>query len=394
MTLLYVNQALSFGVKEFEGLWKVQFPHPYDASLVVSAWLPMDPEDDRIGDDIDNIRVASPGVAMSQVMTWLYDRITKYPYYWPYEGTFVNKFSYDFQADITSDNKVTSFEITQSAYDIVKNKLSVQPPNPENPEVDIQYDTVAGGGVLVKLSVTLNRAQPVSELNLAPFTKYPLELVSLMYEEDIETFHPKKEIILPKVNDVSTPEARKSSQSTQSIRFQFPAVIAKRFTIILRQQNYVKDTYVVMEENIKKQELWDAISKREAEVTLDTTDGLETVSTEEVDKLSGWDIYEQQYAKYKTDLKKWQEDLSTYKKKDAERNAAIKAKAAEQKRYDQALSEYRADYNAAVKKYQTRVSQYKQDLAAYNAAYAKYQKDLTLYNKYLRDYSAWKKKYD
>jgi hypothetical protein len=149
-----------------------------------------------------------------------------------------------------------------------------------------------------------------------------------------------------------------------------------------------------MEENMKKQELWDAISKREAEVTLNTTDGLETVSTEEVDKLSGWDIYRLQYAKYKADLQAWQDKLIVYKKKEAERNAAIKEKEVAQKRYEQALSEYRADYKAAVKKYETKVAQYKQDLSAYNAAYAKYQKDLTLYNKYLRDYSAWKKKYD
>lgn len=390
MGLLYVSQALSFGVQKFEDLWKVQFPHPYDTNVLVSAWLPLDPEDSRIGEDIDGVRVAQPGVMLLEVMGWLNDRITNYPYYWPKEGTYVNKFGYDFQADVATDNKVTVFEITKVAYDILKDEFRIQPPNPENTNVDIQYDTVPGGGVLVKLSVTLSNAQPVSELNIAPFTKYPLELVSIMYEEDTETFHPKKEIAIPKDNT----DTKKFSQSTESIRFQFPAIIAKRFTIILRQQNYEKNTYVVMEEDLQNQELWDAISKRETEVTLNTEDGLETVSTEEVDKLSGWDIYQQQLTKYQDDLKKWTNEVNVYKQKEAERNAAIKLKASEDKRYAQALSEYRADYNAAVTKYKTKVAQYKTNLSSYNTAYAKYQKDLTLYNKYLRDYSAWKKKYD
>lgn len=391
MGLLYVNQALSFGVQKFEDLWKVQFQHPYDASKVVSAWVPLDPEDPRIGDDIDDIRVANPGVMLTEIMGWLYDRITRYPYYWPKEGTYVDKFGYDFQTDLTVDNKVTTFEITKVAYDILKNELRIQPPSPANSDVDIQYDTVPGGGVLVKLSVTLNHAQPVSELNIAPFTKYPLELVSIMYEEDTETFHPKKEIAIPKDKKIET---KNFSQSTQSIRFQFPVVTAKRFTIILRQQNYEKDTYVVMEEDLQKQGLWDTISKRETEITLNTEDGLETVSTDEVDKLTGWDVYQQQLTKYKEDFNKWTDEMNVYKKKEAERNAAIKLKETEDKRYAQAQSEYRADYKAAVQKYQTRVANYNKDLANYNAAYAKYQKDLTLYNKYLRDYSAWKKKYD
>jgi hypothetical protein len=390
MSLLYVSQALSFGVQEYEGLWKVQFSHPYDASLKVSAWLPLDPEDSRIGKDIDNIRVATPGPLLTETMGWLYNTIERYPYYWPYEGAYLDKYGYDFQADIGSDNKVASFELTQIAYMIIKEKLNIQPPNPANSDVDIQYDKVPGGGVLVKLSITLSHAQPVSELNIAPFTKYPLELVSIMYEEDIETFHPKKEIAIPRDNTGD----KNFAQSTKSIRFQFPAIVAKRFTIVLRQQNYEKDTYNVLEDNMNRQDLWAAVSKREAEVTLDTTDGLETVSTEEVDKLSGWDIYQQQLGKYQEDLAKWTAEMVIYVRKQAERDAALRDKEAEERRYSNAMSQYRADYYAAVSKYQTKVAQYQTQLTSYNATYQKYQRDLVLYNQYLRDYALWNQKYN
>jgi hypothetical protein len=329
--------------------------------------------------------MAEPGEKLLEVMGWLYDRITRYPYYWPYEGTYIDKFSYDFEIEMSSDNKPSSIEITQIAYEILKEALRIQPVDPANPGIDVQTDKVNGGGALVKLSVTLDNAQPVSELNLAPFTKYPLELVSFMYEEDIETFHPKKEIIIPKENI----DSKKFSQTTQSIRFQFPVVIAKRFTIILRQQNYEKDTYLVAEEAITKDSLWAAVSKREAEITLDTTDGLETITSQELDKLSGWDIYLEQLAKYQNDLKKWEGEVEIYKQKEAERNAAIKEKLLEEVKYRHAMSEYRTEYSEAVKKYQTRVDLYEKELEQYNFAYAKYQRDLVLYNQYLRSYAAW-----
>lgn len=387
MATVYVEYALSFGVESYEGLWKIQFLHPYDANLKVQAWVPLDPEDELIGETIDNIRVAEPGEKLTEVMKWLYDRITKYPYYWPKEGTYVDKFGYDFEVDMTDETTVTKIEMTQIAYEVMKSDLNIQPPDPTyDREVEVGVEKVGAGGALVKLTVTLDRSQPVSQLSITPFTKYPMELVSVMYEEDTETYYPKKEIAIPK-------GATKNSlftQTTESIRMQFPVVIAKRFTIILRQQNTEKNTYLVNAENVSKKSMWDSISRREAEVTLDTTDGLETLAgTNELNKLTGWDIYLNALSKYKTDLVKWNKDMIQYKHSLAEREAALQAKQVEETRYAKALSEYRADYKKALEKYQTKVVTYQQQIDAYNAAYAKYQKDLVVYNKYLRDYANW-----
>lgn len=387
MAKLYAEYALSFGVQQYEGLWKIQYLHPEDAGMKVQAWLPMDPEDERIGEEVDDIQVAEPGVRLVEVMGWLYDRITRYPYYWPKEGGHVSRFGYDFEVEV--DGHTTSHvEITELAYDILKDELRIQPPAPNAwNDIDIQYDTVSSAGVLIKLSLTLEHAQPVSEFSLAPFTKYPLQLLSLSYEEDTESFHPKKEIAIGQTSAVSM------QQTTQSIRVQFPSLIAKRVTVILGQKNHEKNTYNVNQDKVNKAQLWESISQRETEVTLNAADGLETVGQGELDKLTGWDIYLRSLAAFKKDLSKWEKDMLAYRQKEAERQRKLNEATMENKRFASAQSEYRAEYNKAVQKYKTRVVQYQQNLENYNAAYQKYQRDLKVYNKYLRDHADWKSKW-
>jgi hypothetical protein len=385
-----VEQALSFGVLSSEDFWKIELLHPTDSSVRLKAWVPLTTDDPQIGNKVNNIIVAQPGVKLLEVMGWLDKRITRYPYYWPYEGTYVDRYGYDFQIDISSNNDVSTIELTDIAYEIIKTKLSIQPPDPASTtEVDIQNDIVSGGGVLIKLTLTLGHAQPVSELNIAPFTKYPMELVSLMYEEDIKTFHPKKEIVIPK-DDTTT---KNFEQTTQSIHFQFPAVTAHRFTIILRQQNAEKNTYLLSEDMVTKKELWDMISEREAEVTLDAADGLETVSQSELDKWDGWDIYMQQYAKWKKDMLDWTQKLNVYRQKQAEREAALEEKRDADLAYRHAMSEWRQEFNLAKGKWDAKKAAYDQAIAKYNSDYAKYQQNLKQYNDYIRDYNAWKAKW-
>ncbi|MDK2600665.1 hypothetical protein QO179_24535 [Bacillus stercoris] len=284
----------------------MEFLHPLDAGLKVTTYIPLDPNDELIGEEVDNIRVAEPGERLTEVMGWLYNRITRYPYYWPKEGTYIDKFGYDFEVELLSENQVNRIDITQIAYDMLKAELNIQPPDPDNTtDVDIQNDVVSGGGVLVKLSVTLDKAQPVSELSIAPFTKYPMELVSLMYEEDIETYHPKKEIIKPKKNTA----IKEFTQTATSIRFQFPVVVAKRFTIILRQKNNEKNTYLVNPADISKKSLWAKVSKIEAELTLDMSDNVETLKNTDSASLKGWDVYLSQLAKYQKSLMDWKKKL-------------------------------------------------------------------------------------
>lgn len=390
MTTMNVEYALSFGVQAGDSLWKIELLDPADAGTKVQAWLPMTADDPQIGNKIDNIQVARPGTKLIEVMGWLYNRITRYPYYWPYEGTYVDKFGYDFEIDYSSPVTVTTVEISEIAYEIVKAALNIQPPDAANTvNVDIQNDTVGAGGVLIKMQITLDRAQPVSELSILPFSKYPMELVSLMYEEDIKTYKPLKEIVMPKDNT----DTKNFTQTTSSIYFQFPVVTANRFTIIFRQQNATKESYLLNPDQLTKTELWDMISQRQADLSIESLDGLDTLSQKEIDQLDGWDIYMQQYAKFQQDFLNWQEQMNIYKQKLVEREAKLQQKAAADAKYTSDLAEWRQEYNTAMQKYQTQVSNYQAAIAKYNSDYARYQSNLTAYNNYIRDYNAWKSKW-
>lgn len=373
MSTYNVQYAFSFGIEKFEGLWKIEFPHPLDVGLKKVAYLPMTTDDPRIGQVIDGISVAQPGTRLVEVMKWLYGRITKYPYYWPWEGTYVDKFDYDFEVEfgVGENEPVERVEISQIAYEIVKNQLKIQPPGPPPSHVVGDDELVEPGGVLVKLVVTLDRSQPVSEISIAPFTQYPLEVVSVMYEEDIETFHPRKEILLTS-----------NTRSTESMTFKFPEVLARRFTIILRQPNYVKNTYLVLEQDLNKKELWEKIAQREAEVTLDLTDGRETISNvnrlTEVDQYTGWDIYLLEMIKRQADLRKWKNKVEAYRKA-----LPPKQNNTENSRFKLPISDFRREFYEVIQRYLTQFNQKNQSNDSSN------QKSISFYNKNLRNWIDW-----
>lgn len=379
-----IDYAISLGVTERDGLWKIQYVNPMESASVQSAYLTMDPTDSRIGSKVDGIFVAESGERLAQVIQWLYTRIEKYPYHWPWEGTYVDKFGYDFEVT-KSGEKITDIEITQVAYDIVRNRIEVVLPGAEATTMEMQ-ELLPPGGAYVKFQVTLNQPSPVSEITISPFAPYPLEVVSLQYEEDIETFHPKKELDLVR--------AKKKAQNdslyrAQSMTFSFSPIMAKRFTIIMKQKNYKKNTYLIRGKEINNKELWDKISARELDVTLDLTDNLETVEEKDITKWTGWDIYLEAQKKYYEDLAQWKRDLAEYN--------YYKAKLAEKKReeqkYDKALSHYRSEYKKATEKYNKAYQAWQNQVASDKKAESKYKEELRLYNKELSALRDWEKKW-
>lgn len=393
-----VQYAVSLSIAERQGLWKIQFIHPLDAMVKVNAWIASTVDDERIGTTIDGVKVATPGTHMIEVLSWLADLINTYPYYWPYEGNPINKYGYDFSVDMNTaeTDSVTKVEVTDIAYNIIKQNLDIQaaPSNPQSVDESIYY--IKGGGALIKYTVTLDKAQPISEITITPFTEYDLEVESIMYEEDIETYHVRKELLpqdITYIDDKPYSAPTDPQASTKMMIFKFPSVIAKRLTFILRQKNYKKDTYLIREKEINEKDLWDKISQRETEVTLDITDGLDTVEVEKLDTWTGWDIYQQQLQKYYEALKKWQEDMQIYRQKLAERQAAIDLQNQYTNQYNTEMNQYRAEYAAALGKYNEKVTNYRNQLASYNNAKATYDRNLALYNKYLQDLKAWQAKW-
>lgn len=393
-----VQYAISLGVAGPDGLWKIQFIHPLDAMVKVNAWIAPTINDERIGTTVDGIKVARPGTHMIEVLSWLVDMVPTFPYYWPYEGHSVDKYGYDFSVDmeVQSKDNVSLVEFTEIAYSIIKQNLNIQPPAAGPQTVDQDRYFLEAGGAYIKYTVTLDRAQPVSEITITPFTEFAMEVMSIMYEEDIETFHARKELILQDVTLVDSKQYAKPKEtqaSTTMMTFKFPSIIAKRFTFILRQKNYKKDTYLIREKDVSEKDLWDKISAREAEVTLDVTDGLDTVEESKISQWTGWDIYQQQLQKFYDSLDKWKNEMQVYRQKLAERENALSLQKQYATQYTNSMNQYRAEYSAALNKYNKQVTNYRNQLATYNNAKDTYNRNLALYNKYLRDLAAWNAKW-
>lgn len=378
---LYAEYAISLGLNSQEEMWKIQLLHPHDSNKILSAWIPMDDEDSRIGTIVDNLSIAKPGLRLLTIIKGLHQSISYFPYYWPFEGKYVDKFGYDFEIVMDSEDVISEINLTDIAYEIASQYVDATPPS-ENPVVDVMTSTVEPGGALVKISITLDRPKPVSEFSMAPFTKYPMELAAITYEEDIDTYHPPKEIPIPQATEESSQWFK---QDTTSIRFQFPAVIAKRLTIILRQKNYELNTYLIRETSFSRQDLWEKISNREAEVTLDLTDGLESISNKDgdnvVDEWSGWNIYLQELAAYYADLAAWESEVAAYNQAMADIAAAEAEQAYYDSVYQQQEQEWQNELSQAVASYDARYQKYQSDYAEYQSAtqHPNYQKNIDYY---------------
>jgi hypothetical protein len=186
--------------------------------------------------------------------------------------------------------------------------------------INIAMDDVPAGGSIVKVTVTLPRPEIVNEITLTPFTKYPLEIASIKYEEDTDTYHIPKELVGALL------------QNTQTMTLQFPNIIAKRLTFILKQKNYTKDVYLVREADINKASLWEKISKREEELSLATPWNVSSLATNnvsadamvsqaELDTYTGWDIYLTELHKYEAAYTKYQAQVAAYNAAYASYNA-------------------------------------------------------------------------
>lgn len=372
-----INYAISLGVQERDGLWKISFVNPLESTAVQFAYLVMDPTDLRVGSKVDGIYVAEPGDRMKTVLSWLYAGINKYPYYWPWEGTFVDKYGYDFEIQKSGD-RIQVVEATAIAYEIIKNEIEVKPEDPNDRVVEVA-EILEPGGAYVKFTVTLNQPSPTSEVTISPFAPYPLEVVSIMYEEDIETYHPRKELIFKE----------KPTSSTSSMTFSFSPVIAKRFTIILRQKNYTKNTYLIRGKEIEKNALWDKIATREAEVTLDLTDNVETVEEDKITNWTGWDLYLLAQQKYYDDLAEWEKNLKEYNYYQQK----LKEKRVAEEKYEQERTAYRAEYRRATQKYEEALRAYNTKAAQYEQAKKSYDENMKLYNKELAALKEWENKW-
>lgn len=190
-------------------------------------------------------------------------------------------------------------------------------------------------GSYVKFSITLEKQSVCSQIILEPFTKYPVEIISVKYEEDTETYHTPKELV----------QHATHKESSGQIRIAFPSVLAKRFTITMNQKNYERNSYMVRKNSLENQEIWRQILAREAKVTLDLGDGLETVETAYLDEITGWNMYLAAVEKFKKDLQVWKDKMVIYEREYAAYQAAQAAARRAEERYQRQQEAYESSYS-------------------------------------------------
>lgn len=378
-----IQQSLSLKKETRTGLFLFECLHPLDQEKRERFYLNKNNVSDK--DEIEGIKVLSIGERFAETLDWLEKSIDSFPYVWPFEGKSLDRYGYDFTCTL-SNNEITSLELSEIGYHVIRNYLDIEDPNYIPYVVEEEY--FKGGGAFVKFSVTLDERKPVNEIVLHPFTSFPLDIVSITYETDIENYSERKELIPQTVSysedgiKFVEPEERISGVNT--IIFKFEEVSARRLTFILKQKNYTINNYLIREEVSQKNSLWDKIKEREATVTLDETDGLETLTQKELDKKSGWDNYLKERNVYQKKHKEWKDAMSIYNEKIAERNKMIQAKEKEEARYKQAVSDYRSEYNKAKKAYEDKQKSYEKRLASYKKEKKAYDKKLKAYKDYLK----------
>jgi|SRR5579875_311569 len=111
-------------------------------------------------------------------------------------------------------------------------------------------------GAMCEFEITLNGITTVSEIIFDPYVAYPIEIVAIHGYESTDHIGKVYELVSP--NHVN-PHQR-SKKSVGSISYQFPSVDVAKIRILIRQENYVKENYIVSVDQLNNMELWSKLS--------------------------------------------------------------------------------------------------------------------------------------
>ncbi|WDI05095.1 hypothetical protein PUW25_26355 (plasmid) [Paenibacillus urinalis] len=165
------------------------------------------------------------------------------------------------------------------------------------------YEGYEMDGAMCELEIRLNGITTVSEISLDPYASYPLEIVAIHGYESSDYAGKTYKLVTP---NHENPHQR-SKKSVGQMTFQFPSVDVAKIRILLRQENYVKENYLVNVDEQNNMELWNKIAGS-AELMQLGTDAIadqrepgETIAEfDKKNQLTGW-------SQYLTALQEWAE---------------------------------------------------------------------------------------
>ncbi|MFZ8009404.1 hypothetical protein ACO1D0_25545, partial [Bacillus licheniformis] len=149
------------------------------------------------------------------------------------------------------------------------------------------YNGVSKDGAICELEISLNGITTVSDIQFDPFCSYPLEIVSIYGYETEDKGGKVYELISPNHENMY----QRSKKSVNQMTFQFPSVEVSKLRILLRQENYTKENFLVNADEANNEELWRKLSS-DPELIEDYKNGDETIAEfDKKNEITGWTVY-------------------------------------------------------------------------------------------------------
>lgn len=149
------------------------------------------------------------------------------------------------------------------------------------------YSQFPKDGAICELEISLNGITTVSDIHFDPFSAHPLEIISIFGYETEDGTGKVHELISPNHMNVH----QRSKKSVSQMTFQFPSVDVSKLLILIRQENYVKENYIVNKDEQQNMELWRKLSSS-PELMDDYKNPNETIAEfDKKNEITGWSVY-------------------------------------------------------------------------------------------------------
>lgn len=107
-------------------------------------------------------------------------------------------------------------------------------------------------GALFELEFVFESISRINELSLLPYSQFPMDLVAVRYRSSDDPSEALKEIIVPDHENTRL----RGGAMMKPMSFQFAPINCKRLYVICNQIHYVKDSFLVNNLDLFKNDLW------------------------------------------------------------------------------------------------------------------------------------------
>lgn len=157
------------------------------------------------------------------------------------------------------------------------------------------YENIANAsGALCEFELNLHQAAEITDIHFDPYCSYPVEIVSIYGFETEMNDSKVYEIVTPNHESVH----QRSKKSTNKISYQFPAVVVSKLVFLIRQENYVKENYLIDEARQHDADMWSQLTSQ-GDLIPDYKDPDETMASfNKKLEITGWNVYLNALARY------------------------------------------------------------------------------------------------